>query len=219
MPGSAAFYGSFFAKPAKFSRELMCTVFEPAGHFRAVAEAPGTDRLVHEYRQAVDSGGALVGALLTIVAILAVHHPGTPASLNRALAVVQGCSDRGIMKAPSDRTLLSMWMKRRHLAPLWASVVCSFQVMQAQGLASFETQLEALHSPTRFSEMLGYAKWFRSFAVSFVPDHATAPLIPPCVAMEIAARVPEIKPKLAVLPPEVLAVAKSYRAPTRKYDT
>src|SRR5206468_1502355 len=81
MPGSAAYYGSFFSKPAKFLRAIMHTVFEPAGHFRAVAEAPGSDRLVQEYRQAVDSGGALVGTLLTVIAILAMHHPSTPASL------------------------------------------------------------------------------------------------------------------------------------------
>jgi hypothetical protein len=217
MPGSERYYGSFLSRPLETRRLLFRTVFQPAGDYRAVADAPGINHLLQQYRIAVQGGGTFAGALLMIVAALAKNHPDTPASLSRALAVMEGWSTRGLMNVPTERTLKEAWKKWRHLAPLWAATTVNLLSVRADGMAPYAAGLEMLQDRERFGQMLGHAKWYRSFAVSFVPPHSTAPLVPSDVAMEIAARVPEIEPDL-VLPPEDLAVAKLYRAPTRKYD-
>jgi hypothetical protein len=217
MPGSAAFYAVLYGDPAGTSRELWRTVFDPIGHFRTIADAPGRDRVVQDLARAIESGAFLAGVLLMLVAKLAQRHPEVGASLNRAVTVMRGWSARGLMKVPSDRTLFFAWERWRHLAPLWVAVTGEVQQARSPGRTLFAAHLEVLHDPVRLKRMLGDAKWFRSFAVSFIPERATAPLIPPGKALRIIAEVEEVEPELTPLPPDDLAAAKAYRAPTRKF--
>jgi hypothetical protein len=216
MPGSAAFYGSFYGDPHGTSRELWRTVFDPAGHFRAVADAPGRDRLVQDFARAIQGGAFFAGVLLLLVARLAQRHPEVGASLNRAVSVMQGWSARGVMKVPSDKTLFSAWTEWRHLAPLWAAFGAEFQQVRALGFAPFAAGLETLHDPVRLRQTIRHAKWFRSFAVSFSSKRNGDPLIPPGEALQIIADVEALEPDLPPLPPDDLAAAKAHRAPTRK---
>jgi len=75
MPASAAFYRTFFADPSGVSMELWRRVFDPSGHFRAVADAPGRDQLIQDFAAAIRSGAFLAGVQLTLVAKLAQQHP------------------------------------------------------------------------------------------------------------------------------------------------
>jgi hypothetical protein len=217
MPGSAAFYTAFFAQPRAASQSLYEGIFEPSGHFRMVAEAPGSQQLLQDFTKATQGGAFIAGVLLAIVAMLAHRHPEVPASLNRAIAVLEGWSARGTMRLPSDRTLLSAWKSWRHLAPLWAACTGEFQNARGSNLTEFAASLETLQDQARLSRLLGHAKWFRSFATTFVPEHASAPLVPIGDAVDIVARAAEEEPPLAALPPADLEAAKSYRAPTRKF--
>jgi hypothetical protein len=217
MPGAATFYTSFFGEPEDTSRALYQTVFEPAGHLRSVAEAPGSQQLLLDYTKAVQGGAFYAGTMLLLVAMLAQRHPEVPASINRAIAIMEGWSARGLMRLPSDRTLLSAWKNWRHLAPLWAADAGAFQHARATKLSDFSAGLEAMLEPARLSRMLGEAKWFRSFATTFVPEHASAPLVPAGDALEIIAKAPEEEPCFAPLPPADLEAALRYRAPTRKF--
>ena len=95
MPGSAAFYGSLHGDPVGTSRELWRTVFGPIGHYRAVADAPGRERLVQDLARAIQGGAFHACVLLNLVAKLAKRHPEVGPSLNRAVAVMRGWKARG----------------------------------------------------------------------------------------------------------------------------
>ena len=86
------------------------------------------------------------------------------------------------------------------------------------GFTADAAGLEAVHDPVRLRRILGDAKWFRSFAVSFSPKRNGDPLIPPGKALRIIADVKELEPDLPPLPPEDLAAAKAYQAPNRKFS-
>ncbi len=217
MPGAPTFYRSYFTDPARSARELAHNVFVPAGHFRAVADAPGRDRVIMELERAINGGAYLAGVQLALIATIAEHHPEMSASLNRAIAVMQAWPARGVRKLPSDRTLVDVWTRWRHLAPLWAAYAAELLSAGNLGFTADAAGLEAVHDPVRLRRILGGAKWFRSFAVSFVPERAKAPLVPPGKALLIDAEVEELEPYLPPLPPNDLAAAKAYRAPTRKF--
>jgi hypothetical protein len=217
MPGSAAFYTSFFAQPDTTYRLLDETVFDPIGHFRTVAEAPSSEQLLIDFTKAVQGGAFYAGIMLALVTMLKLRHPEIPASLNRAIAILESLKARGLMSLPSDRTLLTAWKNWRHMAPLWAALTGSVQAAQSDGLCGFSAGLETLQDPARLGRVLGHAKWFRSFATTFVPDHATAPLIPEAEALQIITGAPEMEPPLSGLARIDLEVAQSYQAPTRKF--
>jgi hypothetical protein len=219
MPGASLFFESYFSQPEENIRAVMAGIFEPAGSFRAVAQARGSRQMLLDYERAAAGGAFFSGVLLSIIAVLARHHTETPASLNRALAVTQGWSKRGLMRVPTERTLLDEWQNWRHVAPLWAAVIGNQQLAQGHGLLSpFGASLEVLLDPARLRQIIGNARWFRNFAGSFVPQHGREVLIPLDISLPIVADVNEIEPPLAPLPPDDLAAAKRYRAPTRKYD-
>ncbi len=217
MPGSAVFYTSFFAEPVATARALDERVFEPIGHFRTVAEAPGSEQLLLEYSRSFRDGAFYAGTMLALTATLERRHPDIPASLNRSIAILEGWKARGLMRLPSDRTLLSAWKTWRHVAPLWAAFSVEFQDARTSGLSNFAAGLETLQDPVRLGHLLGCAKWFRRFAISFMPERAAAPLIPPAEALEIICHASEEEPSLAALPEADLAAARSYQAPTRKF--
>jgi hypothetical protein len=216
MPGAPTFYRSYFTDPARSARELAQRVFVPVGHFRAVADAPGRDRVLEELQRAINRGAYLAGVQLTLVATIAEHHPEMSASLNRAIAVMQAWPARGVRKLPSDRTLVDVWTRWRHLAPLWAAYAAELLSAGNLGFTADAAGLEAVHDPIRLRRILSSAKWFRAFAASRSSKHAKAPLIPPGKALQIIADVEALKPDLAPLPPDDLAAARAYRVPTRK---
>lgn len=217
MPASAAFYARFFGDPRGVAASLEDRVFNPAGHYRAVAEAPGREQLLTEYARAIEGGAYLAGVQLCLVAMMAEHHPEVPASLNRAIAIMINGAILGPTKVPSDRSLWSAWTKWRHIAPLWAAHIGEFQDAHTPGCLPLAAGFEVLHQPAKLQRLLSHAKWFSSFAVGFVPEGAKTPLIPVTEALRVVANVPEIRPPMAPLPPELLAIAAAYRAPTRKF--
>jgi hypothetical protein len=112
---------------------------------------------------------------------------------------------------------VEIWTRWRHLAPLWAAYAVELLNAGNAGFTADAAGLEAVHDPVRLGRVLGSAKWFRTFAVSFIPERAKAPLVPPGKALRIIADVEELEPDLPPLPPDDLAAAKAYRAPTRKF--
>jgi hypothetical protein len=218
MPGAPTFYRSYFVDPDRSTRELAHRVFGPAGHFLAVADAPGRERVVMELERAISRGAYLAGALLTLVATIARHHPEMTASLNRAIAVMEAWPGRGVRELPSDRTLWKIWTRWRHLAPLWAAYAAELLDAGNAGFTADAAGLEAVHDPVRLERILGSAKWFRTFAVSFSSKRNGDPLIPPGKALRIIADVEELEPDLPPLLPDDLAAAKAYQPPNRKFS-
>jgi hypothetical protein len=217
MPGSASFSAAFFGRPKAALNLVTETVFKPAGNYRAVAEAPASMQILVEYQKAAQGGPFYAGILLSLIARMHCQHPELGPSLNRAIAVMEGWSKRGEMRLPSDRTLLSAWKEWRHLAPLWAASTEGMYAAASEGLSAYSGALEAIKDPTRFRQLLGHAKWFRTFAVSFSAGHAAAPLVPEAKAIRIIAPAPEEKPLFAPLRAVDLDTARRYLAPTRNY--
>jgi hypothetical protein len=216
MPGATTLYQNYYINPARLARELMDKVFTPAGHFRTVAAAPGWDRLLTEMQHTAERGAQRAGVLLLIVATLAECHPEFPASLNRAIAVVEAGSARDVWKVPSGRTLIEIWTRWKQLAPLWAA--CTLEIYRglSHGLSPNVAELEAAYDPTRLKRILGTAKWFQSFAESHRSERARGPLLQPGEALQIVADVDEIRPNLEPLSAEDLMAASAYHAPGRK---
>jgi hypothetical protein len=217
MPGCAAFYRSFFDRPTTASGALRQTVFDPAGHYRAVAEAPGSQKIVNDFEKATKGGAFFAGIMLLIIVTLEREHRDIPASINRAIAVLEGWHVRGRMKVPTGRTLKTAWKDWRHLAPLWAAFISEFLVVRSQSLSDLSAGLEALQNPVRLARALGRTKGLRSFAISFIPEHAAAPLIPIGEAVEIISGALEEEPPTLLLMPQDIEAAKAHRAPTTKF--
>jgi hypothetical protein len=133
------------------------------------------------------------------------------------MAVMRSWSDGGRTTVPTERTLTKRWQTWRGLAPLWAASISLVRSLQTSGFSADAAIWEALHDPARLRRLLGHAKWFRSFAVGFIPEHSATALIPQGEAVEIVASAPEVMPDLEELPPADLAAAAGYRAPTRKF--
>lgn len=116
MPGSRHFFSSYFSEPLQNLRAVVRTIFEPAGSIRAVADAPGRDRLLHDYKQALEGGAFLARAQLWYVAILHQCYPDIPASLNRAGAILAGLfdpwSDESAYRADPDGGVEDMGSRR-----------------------------------------------------------------------------------------------------------
>ena len=216
MPGAPTFYRSYFTDPDRSARALMHDVFVPVGHFRAVADAPELDRLVKDLERAIGRGAYLAGALLTLVATIARHHPEMTASLNRAITVMEAWPVRGVRELPSE-TSCKVWTTWRHLAPLWAAYAAEF--LDA-GNAGFTAAPRGSKRCTTRCACGGSWATRSGSAPSPCPSSRSAPkgpLVPPGKALLIAADVEELEPYLPPLPPDDLAAAKAYRAPTRKF--
>jgi hypothetical protein len=211
MPGARAFYQGYFTHPAHSATQLWDSVFDPNGHFLQLVSAPAWDTLLSELNRTTERDGFFAGMLLFVVARLAERHPETPASLNRAIAVLKAAWGPGTQKLPSN--LLQIWKRWRHLAPLWAAYNMEVQDAQALGFTSDAAALEAVHDPKRLKRILGMSKWFQRFAESFAADRARGALIPPGKALQIVADADEVKPEFKLLLPEDLAAARAYHAP------
>jgi hypothetical protein len=217
MPGTRAFYRSYFGNPEHIEHLLRRNVFDPAGHYDTVAEAPGIDALLEDMQHAISRGAYLAGVLLWLVAILHHWHRDIPASLNRAVAIIPASTSRGLIEPPSDRTILQAWKDWRHLAPLWAAYAVELRRLHGQGLILDAAGLETVHGPDALRRILSNAKWFTFFAETFSPMRAKEPLIPRGLALSIIADIEPAKPMLDRLTDRELGAATAYKAPTRKF--
>lgn len=217
LPGALPHYSSIFNQPMATYRMLDETLFQEIGHHRTAAAAPSSEQLTRDFARAYSDGASHASTMLGVVATLAHCHPNLPASLNRAITIMESWKERGIIEAPSDRTLLSAWKNWRHVAPIWTAFRFEVKIAATSGLSELSATLEAMHNPIILDRVLGHAKWFRRFGTTFIPDHGSAPLIPPSEAVEIIARSPEQTPPLIFLDEADLEAARRHQAPTRKF--
>lgn len=217
MPRSAAFAATALSDPQGARRTLDAAVFKPAGHFRSVAEAPGSIKLLEDYENAANGGAMLAGTVLLLTAIMAQHHPDLPASQSRSIEIIESMFGRGEMAAFSGRTIKHFWKEWRHVAPLWAAVTGNIQIMQQQGFTPHAAGIETLQSPESLGRVIAHAKWFHEFATTFIPARGQGPIIDPKDVVAIISSIPAEAPPLARLRPVDVKAARAYRAPTVKY--
>jgi len=203
MPATKAHFARMTGDPLEMARDVANQVFKPAGGFKAVGDAPGSSLLVEEFSKASKGGGRMAGYMLMWVAVLATKQPDLGASINRSMAILESQQRRfPDAEIPSSRSLKQMWKDWRGIAPVWAAFI--IQAHSDTGLAPKEASIEGLFDTQRLQEAMGWALWFRDFAISFKPPHSDAPIIPASEAVELAFNIEPVRPPLdqVVLDPD-----------------
>ncbi len=218
MPGYSAFFKSLVINPLEFSETVFERIFNPAGSYRTLAEAPGTSQILKDYARAAEGHAYFSGVLLMITANIALHHPDVQPSLNRAMEVIQDWPNSIRKKVPSDRTIWKYWKQSRSISPLWAAYITAHNEYNAGNVESSAAAHDLFMDLAKFRQMVAYAKWYSAFAVSRSSDGAAGPLIPHDEVVEVVADVSPIQPHLQPLRPEMLRAAKNYLAPSRKFQ-
>ncbi|MDW8399101.1 MAG: hypothetical protein RMK90_11095 [Acetobacteraceae bacterium] len=180
----------------------METLFLPVGGFGAVAKAPGLKVVTAELRRAVAGPAALAGAVPEVVAAIERHHPDVPATVNRALAVLEG-------PGRSIRVMKDAWQEGRCAAHLWGALWVALGANRFWSGAGGEAVAEAIERRDGRARLLRHAAWFAGFAARYAPPGAGRPLIESAELIPIDAT-PEAPP-IPPLPAELHERARRYR--------
>ncbi len=199
---------------AEFRGRIEQELFRSAGGFHSVASAPGSARLTSDINKVFNGGAFACGTRLLMVARLAKFHPNLSASLNRADAILEIMKDNWAgAKLPADRTLKYAWKEWGGVAPLWAAYVGTLEDAVLNSVGPQEWALRMRMDKPMRRQLIGWAKWFRRFAVGHVPKGATRTLLAEQEAVLITGAVPEMEPPMGPLSDDQYRAAAAYRAP------
>lgn len=181
----------------------MEALFLPGGGFGAVAKAPGLDIVTAELHRAAAGPAAIAGAVLMVVSALEYHHPDVPATVNRALAALEG-------PGRSIRLMKDAWQAGRCACHLWAALWIALGAGRFWAGAGGAALAEAIERREGRGRLLRHAVWFSGFAARYVPPGAARPLAEPAelIPIEAMAEAPPIPP----LPAELHDRVRMYRA-------
>ena len=193
-------------------------VLRPAGGRTAAANAPEYAVLMEELRTTWQTKGRVVGRAMCILAAMDTLHPDLDASLNRVWAIMDAhlAGDRD--EVPSDRSpFMKAWHEMKNLAPLYAAYALYLGVTVERG-APANVGAAAFGTPDGLAILLGWAQWFRDWAVQFRPQRSRDTLLRDDEATVYRARVEARRPPLEPLHPDQVEAARLYRAPTGKFN-
>jgi hypothetical protein len=197
MRATRAHFEHTTLEPVTAARAIVDQMWNPAGGFKSVADAPGTETVLAQFARA-SSQATPAGTLLLFVAVFDAAHPDIAPSLAKAMRsfLATGYSLPGFV-AVGEKSLKRWWKEWRGVAPVWAALnlQCNLTPMPLEA-AVWETLLD----PMRRRQTLGWAKWFREFGTTFRPSGADGPLIPLDEAVELRFDVPQEVPPLAAYP-------------------
>ncbi len=200
------------AEADKIAERVRAELFEPAGGYQRVAEAPGADLLHAEFRSAVERGAMEAGILLGLIAALHLNHRGQTASLNRAIAILLEMDKRGEVKIRKETSLKQAWTQWRSVAPLWAAVCLDHGDTRFNGLPDLAKIAGLFVSPARRRRVLSWAQWLREFAVTHKPPNTTTTHILKSEAVQIIAPVEPEPAPVGPIGAELLEGARVSRA-------
>ena len=185
--------------------------FQQAGGFKtASASDPYERQQNHALREL--SKIIAVGTALDLVWAMDAHHQGTlsgGASLNKALAIIRSPLSRFFMSESSFR---NAWSRYKPVAHLCAGFSFAFEVARRESPDGLDEWMKcAYHEELHVT--LSVVAAYQRFATGFKPHGQNQPLID----VEEIWLLSVIEPDKSFVPPpllpEVLAVAKAYRAP------
>ncbi len=203
---------------AEFQGRVDQELFRRAGGLHSVASAPGSSVLSDEMRKAADGGAYACGARLLLVARLARFHRDLSASLNRADAILDAVNaSRGSAKLPQTRAIKNAWREWGGVAPLWAAFIGARGDAALGSTSPQETASRLFEDVPARWRMIGWAKWFRAFAVGHKPPGASRTILAEHEAVLITGSAPEVPPPLAPLTSDLLEAAHAYKAPKSVY--
>jgi hypothetical protein len=152
-----------------------------------------------------------VGHSLDLVWAMDVHHraalPGG-ASLNKAFAIIRDPLSRFVI---SERSLRSAWAHYKPVAHLCAGFAVAFQQAHNGDPAEIDERMKSAYVE-QLHVMVSLIGAFQRFATTFIPYGQSQPLVSPqeiYFLRGIDAEELFVPPLL----PELLSVAKAYRAP------
>jgi hypothetical protein len=212
LPGVESFFAKIIAKPDQAVAAVSSRLWAPGGGFKSVADAPGTEVITSQMR-AASSGGALhAGLMLDYVATLRACHPDIEPSIARSIAILEArsCSKDRPIPLPTGRTLKKSWAEWRAVAPIWAAIsLISELVSVGFGSNRNHSTMEVLFNPAHRKKLLSWALWFNEFGTTFIPKHASGPLIPTSEAIDLRFDVSAECPPFIELPDDFRDAAAS----------
>ena len=192
-------------------------VFLPAGGWRAAADGPGLDVVSERLRRVARHEGQIAGRALCLTASMAHLHVDIPASMNRTWFLVQAKVASGGMGVTMDRaSLVKLWREWGGVAPLHAAA--HLWLAGARFAPDPRAEAAALFEPQGIGTVLGWAKWFRAWAVGYYAPRSKVPLIAASTAVTYETVVPELRPPLWPLTEQQVSTVHSYIAPNNNRD-
>jgi hypothetical protein len=85
MPGTKALFERMVRSPREVVSDVTSQLWAPAGGFKSVADATGTDLILREFTNASTGGAMHAGYMLALVAIMKERHPELVPSLARLI--------------------------------------------------------------------------------------------------------------------------------------
>jgi hypothetical protein len=154
----------------------------------------------------------LAGAVFCFLYRLDVHHPQTDVSLNRAVYIVDRLREvPGHSGVLGSEPAMKAWTEWRTIAPLCAAAYLAWIDAGRLGLHPW---LE-LRKPEVMRLLLGRAKWFRHWAMSFHAKRAKRPLLSSEDCPDYGTDAPMTEPLLAPLEEAVLKSLRDYSSANR----
>jgi hypothetical protein len=150
---------------------------------------------VMECMRRADHHGNVVGGALLLMVSMDRHHPGLEPSRNRAWSIIAAGREDGRYEASFDLgRFKAIWDEWRCIAPLLAAYSLMRHLLPPAALA------QAVGSPDGVRIIIGWAKWFRAWAIGFKPKHGHGhPLIPDHQAAVYDSSAPELVPPVGRL--------------------
>jgi hypothetical protein len=195
------------------ARQQAKTWFKKAGGFKTDAQA---ERYHVQQDLALDELLFRVfptGLILHLIWAMDVHHGdelALGASVNKAIAIVRGspCSP---FEGVSERTLRNAWSRYKsvaHICAVFALIFYSSGVDLAEKEEALKTAVvEELHAT------LALVAAYQRFGTSFTPHACLRPLLDPSQVWLLRGIEANENLVPSELSPDVLAIAKAYRAP------
>lgn len=207
MPGAEALVDDLAGNHIAEGRKLLETrLLEPAGGWPVVDRA-SWPREQEAIGRAVAPTRAVGQALGLIYQLKELESKLRPASLNRALAIMQAEKKHHRTDLPTSRTIVQWWNERKGIAPL-----CTALNFMQQSRQHTSAPLAFLQTEQGLRDLFSYAKGLRQWATGFKAQHGREPLIPEAEAVVYDVDAPERLPGLGPLSSLQMKAALSYRA-------
>jgi hypothetical protein len=193
------------------TRQQAKTWFRQAGGFRTDDKA---DRYQTQQQKALAQIPWIVavGALLQEVWAMAAHHEDQltgGASLSKAIAL---SAEFPYLASMAPRTLRAAWSRYGNVAHLCAAFASVFDEARREPPEQMDERMKrGFHEDLH--DTLSVAAAYQHFARTFVPRATKTPLLNPRTAWVLQGIDPDPNFVPPALPPEMVAAAKSYRAP------
>jgi hypothetical protein len=192
---------------SEYQQRIYREFLAPADAWAAVRDSPSMAEWQEQADAMRKSPTVAAGRVLLFVARMNKHHPGTPASIARAIAALKVWAEPS-GDIPSARALTQMWQQHGGVAPLYGAVQIG---IDAWGIESDE-HCFGFTAAGGVRQILAWAAWLRDFATTHVPHGGSRPLLEAGRAIVLPPEIAPQEPSLPPLPAALRQAAREYQS-------